>query len=198
MIMSFKGMIPVIHPSSYVHPTAVVIGHVTIGKDCYIGPGAVLRGDWGKVEIADGCNVQENCVLHMFPGKSVVLEDGAHVGHGAIIHGATLGKQVLVGMNSVVMDDVVLGEGSFVGALSLVQANTIWEPRSLIVGNPARRIKEVSDKMYNHKVEGTELYRQLPSRMHEMSTEVDPLTEVPEDRIEDFPDFDTWMKRKEG
>ena len=116
--MSFKGMIPVIHPTSYVHPTAVVIGHVTIGKDCYIGPGSVLRGDWGKVIIGDGCNVQESCTLHMFPGKSVILKDGAHVGHGAVIHGAELGEQVLVGMNSVVMDDVVLGDGSFVGALS--------------------------------------------------------------------------------
>ena len=132
----------------------------------------------------------------MFPGKSVVLKDGAHVGHGAVIHGAELGEQVLVGMNSVVMDDVVLGDGSFVGALSLVPASKVFEPRSLVVGNPARRIKEVSDKMYNHKVEGTELYRQLPSRMHEMSQEVEPLTEVPENRVEDFPDFDTWMKRK--
>lgn len=196
--MSFKGMIPVIHPSSYIHPTAVILGHVTIGKDCYIGPGAVLRGDWGKVIVGDGCNVQENCTLHMFPGKSVVLKDGAHVGHGAVIHGAELGVQVLVGMNSVVMDDVVLGDGSFVGALSLVPANKVFEPRSLIVGNPARRIKEVSDEMYNHKVEGTELYRKLPSEMNEISKEVEPLSEAPANRIEDFPDFDTWMKRKEG
>ena len=195
--MSFKGMIPVIHPSSYIHPTAVVIGHVTIGKDCYIGPSAVLRGDWGKVIIGDGCNVQESCTLHMFPGKSVVLKDGAHVGHGAVIHGAELGEQVLVGMNSVVMDDVVLGDGSFVGALSLVPANKVFEPKSLIVGNPARRVKEVSDEMYNHKVEGTELYRQLPSNMYEISEEVEPLTEVPDNRVEDFPKFDTWMKRKE-
>mgnify|MGYP006094320245 FL=1 len=196
--MSFKGMIPVIHPSSYIHPTAVILGHVTIGKDCYIGPGAVLRGDWGKVIVGDGCNVQENCTLHMFPGKSVVLKDGAHVGHGAVIHGAELGEQVLVGMNSVVMDDVVLGDGSFVGALSLVPANKVFEPRSLIVGNPARRVKEVSDQMYNHKVEGTELYRKLPSEMNEISKEVAPMSEAPANRIEDFPDFDTWLKRKEG
>ena len=196
--MSFKGMIPVIHPSSYIHPTAVILGHVTIGKACYIGPGAVLRGDWGKVIVGDGCNVQENCTLHMFPGKSVVLKDGAHVGHGAVIHGAELGEQVLVGMNSVVMDDVVLGDGSFVGALSLVPANKVFEPRSLIVGNPARRVKEVSDQMYNHKVEGTELYRKLPSEMNEISKEVAPMSEAPANRIEDFPDFDTWLKRKEG
>tara|TARA_Y100000739_G_C20493145_1_gene411380 strand:- start:195 stop:791 length:597 start_codon:yes stop_codon:yes gene_type:complete len=198
MIMSFKGMIPVIHPSSYIHPKAVVIGHVIIGKDCYIGPGAVLRGDWGKVIIGDGCNVQENCTLHMFPGKSVILKNGAHVGHGAVIHGAELGEQVLVGMNSVIMDDVVLGDGSFVGALSFVPANSVFESRSLIVGNPAKRVKEVSEEMYNHKVEGTELYRQLPSNIHELSEEVEPLTEIPENRIEDFPVFDTWMKRKKG
>jgi len=197
MIQSFKGMIPVIHPSSYIHPTAVVIGHVTIGSNCYIGPGAVLRGDWGKIIIGEGCNVQENCVLHMFPGKSVILKDGAHVGHGASIHGATLGKQVLIGMNSVVMDDVVLGDGSIVGALSFVKANSIWDGRSLIVGNPAIKIKDVSDKMYNHKVEGTELYRELPHEMHNHSDEVEPLDREPENRHEDFPDFDTWTKRNQ-
>ena len=153
-----------------------------------------MRTAWSPV----GVNVQENCTLHMFPGKSVVLKDGAHVGHGAVIHGAELGVQVLVGMNSVVMDDVVLGDGSFVGALSLVPANKVFEPRSLIVGNPARRIKEVSDDMYTHKVEGTELYRKLPSEMNEISKEVEPLSETPANRIEDFPDFDTWMKRKGG
>ena len=198
MIMSYNGMVPVIHPSSYVHPTATVIGHVTIGKDCYIGPGAVLRGDWGKVILGDGCNVQECCTIHMFPGKSAILKDGAHIGHGAIVHGGIIGEQVLVGMNAVILDDVELGDGCFVGALSLVQANTQWEPRSLIVGNPARRIKEVSDKMYAHKVEGTELYRKLPSEMHNFSQVVEPLTEVPENRVENFPDFETWKERKNG
>ncbi|PCJ81461.1 MAG: gamma carbonic anhydrase family protein [Bacteroidetes bacterium] len=195
MIQSFKGMIPVIHESSYIHPSAVVIGHVTIGRDCYIGPGAVLRGDWGKVEIADGCNVQENCVLHMFPGKSVVLQEGAHVGHGASVHGANLGKQTLVGMNSVIMDDVILGEGCIVGALSFLKANTVWASRGLIVGNPAKRIKDVSDELYAHKVEGTELYRSLPQEMFDHSAEVSPLREIPEHRTENFPDFDTWNKR---
>lgn len=196
MIQSFKGMIPVIHSSSYIHPTAVVIGHVTIGADCYIGPGAVLRGDWGKIEIADGCNVQENCVLHMFPGKSVILQAGAHVGHGASIHGANLGKQTLIGMNSVIMDDVVLGDGCIVGALSLVQAKTIWKERSLMVGNPAEKIRDVSDVMYSHKVEGTEFYRALPADMKSKSNEVAPLRAIPQNRIEDFPVFDTWNKRK--
>ena len=195
MIQSFKGMIPVIHPSSYIHPNAIVIGHVTIGKDCYIGPGAVLRGDWGKVVIADGCNVQENCVLHMFPGKSVVLQTGAHVGHGASIHGAHLGRETLIGMNSVIMDDVELGDGCIVGALSFLKAGSVWAERGLILGNPAKRIKEVSDEMYNHKVEGTTLYRRLPQDMKNHSDEVVPLTEVAENRVEDFPNFDTWMNR---
>jgi phenylacetic acid degradation protein len=195
MIQSFKGMIPVIHESSYIHPKAVIIGHVTIGRDCYIGPGAVLRGDWGRVEIADGCNVQENCVLHMFPGKSVVLQEGAHVGHGASIHGANLGVDTLIGMNSVLMDDVILGDGCIVGALSFLKAGSVWEPRSLIVGNPAKRIKEVSDSMFKHKREGTALYQKLPNEMHNESEGVEPLREVPENRHEDFPVFDTWIKR---
>ena len=195
MIQSFKGMIPVIHASSYIHPTAVIIGHVTIGRDCYIGPGAVLRGDWGKIDISDGCNVQENCVLHMFPGKSVVLHKGAHVGHGASIHGASLGEDTLIGMNAVIMDDVVLGNGCIVGALSFLKAGSVWEARGLIVGNPATRIKEVSDSMFSHKVEGTALYQKLPNQMHNDSEEVEPLREVPENRHEDFPVFETWNKR---
>jgi len=195
MIQSFKGMIPVIHESSYIHPKAVIIGHVTIGRDCYIGPGAVLRGDWGRVEIADGCNVQENCVLHMFPGKSVVLQKGAHVGHGASIHGANLGVDTLIGMNSVLMDDVILGDGCIVGALSFLKAGSVWESRSLIVGNPAKRIKEVSEAMFKHKIEGTALYQKLPSEMHNESEEVKSHREVPDNRHEEFPVFDTWIKR---
>ena len=155
----------------------------------------MLRGDWGRVEISDGCNVQENCVLHMFPGKSVVLQEGAHVGHGASIHGANLGRETLIGMNSVVMDDVILGDGCIVGALSFLKAGSVYAERGLIVGNPAKRIKEVSDTMYTHKVEGTALYRGLPHDMKTLCQEVSPLTEVPENRVEDFPDFDTWMKR---
>jgi len=110
MIYSFKDAIPVIHPSSFVHPQAVVTGNVIIGKKCYIGPGAAIRGDWGTIIIEDGCNVQENCTIHMFPGTTVLLKKGAHIGHGAVVHGATIGRQCLVGMNAVIMDDVVLGD----------------------------------------------------------------------------------------
>src|SRR5690625_9371 len=116
MVYSFNGHIPVIHPSSFVHPLAAVTGNVIIGKDCYIGPGAAIRGDWGEIILEDGVNVQENCTVHMFPGKSIVLQKGAHVGHGAIIHGANLGEDCMVGMNSVSMDDACVGKDSTVGS----------------------------------------------------------------------------------
>ena len=121
---AFKGMVPVVDETAFVHPQATVIGHVTIGAHCYVGPGAVLRGDWGKIVLKDGVNVQECCVLHMFPGATVLLEEGAHIGHGAMVHGATVGKDCLVGMNAVLLDDVALGEGCIVGALAMVKAGT--------------------------------------------------------------------------
>src|SRR5690606_2981847 len=147
MIYSFKGFIPVVHPSSFVHPQAVVTGNVIIGKNVYIGPSAALRGDWGGIVVEDGCNIQENCTIHMFPGITVKLEENAHIGHGAIVHGARIGKNVLIGMNAVIMDDAVIGDESIVGALSFVKAGDIFEKRSLIVGNPAKKIKQVSDEM---------------------------------------------------
>ena len=196
MVYAFKGMVPVIDPSSYVHPQATVIGHVTIGKNCYVGPGAVLRGDWGRIILEDGCNVQESCVLHMFPGQDVHLEAGSHIGHGAMIHGARVGRDSLVGMNSVLLDDVVVGEESIVGALALVKASTVWPRRSLIVGNPAVRKGDVSDAMMDHKKEGTALYQALPAEAQESLEEVTPLEAVPEHRLESFPDYETWQSRK--
>ena len=114
MFYSFNGIRPVVHASSFVHPQAVVTGDVQIGKNCYIGPGAALRGDWGTIILEDGCNVQENCTIHMFPGLTVLLKEGSHIGHGAIIHGATIGRNCLVGMNSVLMDHVQIGDESIV------------------------------------------------------------------------------------
>jgi len=196
MIQSFKGMVPVVDPSSYVHPNATVIGHVTIGPDCFVGAGAVLRGDWGRIILERGCNVQENAVVHMFPGTTVIMEEGAHVGHGAIIHGAQLGKQCMIGMNSVVMDNVKVGEGSIIGALSFLKAESQWPPRKIIAGNPAREIGEVTQAMYEHKVEGTSLYQQLPKDCHEKLKETRALPEVPASREEDFPVFETWQERR--
>ncbi len=188
MIYSFKGFIPVVHETSFVHPLAAVIGNVIIGKNCYVGPGAAIRGDWGEIILEDGVNVQENCTVHMFPGKSITLKEAAHVGHGAVIHGANLGRNCLIGMNTVIMDDAVIGDECIVGAMAFVKANAVFEKRQLIVGNPAKAIKEVSDQMIDWKTKGTKLYQQLPTDCHETMKAVEPLREVPKDRPkqEDF------------
>jgi phenylacetic acid degradation protein len=179
MIYSFKDFTPVVHISSFVHPLAAVTGNVIIGKNCYIGPGAAIRGDWGQIILEDGVNVQENCTVHMFPGKSITLKESAHVGHGAIIHGANLGRNCLIGMNSVIMDDAVIGDESIVGAMAFVKAETKIPKRSLVVGNPAKVIKQVSDDMIVWKTKGTQLYQQLPTDCHESLLEVEPLRVVP-------------------
>ncbi|MEL6143280.1 MAG: transferase hexapeptide repeat family protein [Bacteroidota bacterium] len=180
MIYSFQGFIPVVHESSFVHPLAAVTGNVIIGKNCYIGPGAAIRGDWGQIILEDGVNVQENCTVHMFPGKSITLQQSAHIGHGAIIHGAQIGKNVLVGMNTVIMDDAEIGDECIIGAMSFVKAASKIPPRSLVVGNPAKAIKKVSDEMIAWKTKGTQLYQELPAECHQSLREVEPLREVPE------------------
>ncbi len=197
MFFSFKGFIPVVHPSSFVHPQAAVTGNVIIGKNVYIGPGAAIRGDWGGIVIEDGCNVQENCTIHMFPGITITLEEGAHIGHGAIIHGANIGKNVLVGMNAVVMDEAEIGDECIIGALTFVKSKAVFEKRSLIVGNPAKKIKDVSDEMIAWKTKGTALYQQLPSEMNE-EKEVQALTEIPTDRPSQEKLFEIWERIKEN
>lgn len=182
MIYSFNNIIPVVDKTSYVHPQAAVTGNVIIGKNCYIGPGAALRGDWGQIILEDGCNVQENCTIHMFPGVTVVLKEGAHIGHGAIIHGATIGRNCLVGMNAVIMDNVELGDESIVGALSFIKQDEKIPRRSLVAGNPGKIIKEVSDEMVAWKSEGTKLYQQLPQKCFDHLRPAEPLPTVPEDR----------------
>ncbi|MEK7256324.1 MAG: transferase hexapeptide repeat family protein, partial [Bacteroidota bacterium] len=159
MIYEFNGFRPVIHETAFVHPQAAVTGNVTIGKNVYVGPGAAIRGDWGEIIIEDGCNVQENCTIHMFPGVTVRLMEAAHIGHGAIIHGATIGRNSLIGMNAVVMDNVEIGEECIVGALCFVPAEMKIPRRSLVVGNPGKIIREVSDEMIAWKTKGTELYQ---------------------------------------
>lgn len=194
MIYEFNGYKPVIHKTAFIHPQAVVTGNVIIGRDVYIGPGAALRGDWGEIIIEDGCNVQENCTLHMFPGKSVVLHESAHIGHGAIIHGALIGRNSMIGMNSVLMDDVVIGEECIVGALAFVKAGTIFESRSLIVGNPAKIIKMVSDEMIAWKTMGTKLYQQLPEDCFNTLKQCEPLREIPTDRPKQQEIYKRFMK----
>lgn len=197
MLYAFNGYRPVVHPSAFVHPQAAVTGNVIIGRNVYIGPGAALRGDWGEIIVADGCNVQENCTVHMFPGVTVRLEEGAHIGHGAIIHGAHVGRNCLVGMNAVLMDNVDLGEECIVGALSFLPADSVWPRRQLIVGNPARAIKEVSDAMIAWKTEGTHLYQALPAELHATLSPCEPLHEVPADRPPITTRYSTW-KRTQG
>ncbi len=182
MFYEYKGIKPVVHESSFVHPQATVTGNVVIGAACYIGPGAALRGDWGQIIIEDGCNVQENCTIHMFPGVTVLLKEGAHIGHGAIIHGATIGKNCLVGMNAVIMDNVQLGDECIVGALTFIKEGEIFPDRSVIVGNPGKIIKQVSDEMINWKTEGTKLYQALPAICIDELTPCEPLRTIPKDK----------------
>ena len=197
MIFSFKKHIPVIHESSFVHPLSAVTGNVIIGKNCYIGPGAAIRGDWGEIILEDGVNVQENCTIHMFPGTEVLLEEGAHIGHGAIVHGAHIGKNCLVGMNAVLMDDVVVGEESIIGALAMLPAKMNIPRRSLVVGNPGKVIKEVSDEMIAWKTEGTKLYQQLPSDCHQHLRECEPLRKPEPNRPVQSRVYEIWKDRKQ-
>ncbi len=193
-IYEFNGFKPVIKASSFIHPQANVTGNVIIGENVYVGPGAAIRGDWGQIIIEDGCNVQENCVIHMFPGTTVILKTGAHIGHGAIIHGGIIGENSLIGMNAVVMDDAVIGKESIIGALCFVPANTVIPERSLVVGNPAKVIKQVSDEMIAWKTKGTQLYQQLPTDCKETLKECQPLTEIEPDRPSQDSIYATWKK----
>lgn len=192
MIYRLGDLIPVVHPSAFVHPAATVTGNVVIGAEVYIGPGAALRGDWGAIEIADGCNVQENCVIHMFPGVTVVLEESAHIGHGAVIHGARIKRNALVGMNAVVMDRAVVGEGAIVGALAFVVEGMEIPARKVAVGNPARIVKDVSDEMLAWKTEGTRLYQALPAELHAGLEPCEPLRERPARMPEQANRYRTW------
>jgi carbonic anhydrase/acetyltransferase-like protein (isoleucine patch superfamily) len=186
----FNGIKPVVHPSSFVHPQATITGNVLIGKDVYIGPGAALRGDWGQIIIKDGCNVQENCTVHMFPGVTVLLKESAHIGHGAIIHGATIGRNCLVGMNAVIMDEAELGDDCIVGALAFIKQEEKFPSRSLIVGNPAKVIRQVSDEMIAWKTKGTRLYQELPKLCFDTLKPCDPLNEY----LEQSPLFQSDYK----
>lgn len=198
MIYEFKGYKPVIHKSAFIHPQAAVTGNVMIGRDVYIGPGAAIRGDWGKIVIEDGCNVQENCTIHMFPGVTVTLKESAHIGHGTIIHGSTIGKNCLIGMNAVVMDNVNLGDECIVGALAFVPEGMEIPNRKVVVGNPAKIIKNVSDEMLEWKTEGTAWYQRLPQEMKETWKECEPLREGPEDKEDQKREYETWKNRKEN
>lgn len=196
-IYEFDGFIPVVHESAFVHPNATVTGNVIIGRDVYIGPGAAIRGDWGGVIIEDGCNVQENCTVHMFPGVTVVLEESAHIGHGAVIHGARIGRNTLVGMNAVVMDNVIVGAECIVGALCFVPAEMHIPARSVVVGNPAKVVKQAGDEMIAWKTEGTRLYQSLPEMLRKTLRAVEPLRKAEPDRAAQSTGYKTWKETRE-
>jgi phenylacetic acid degradation protein len=196
-IFAFEEFVPVIHESAFIHPNATVTGNVVIGRDVYVGPGAAIRGDWGGIVIEDGCNVQENCTIHMFPGVTVVLEAAAHIGHGAVVHGARIGANALIGMNAVVMDNAHVGAGCVVGALCFVPSEMQIPPRKVVVGNPARVVKDVSDEMLDWKTSGTALYQALPTRLHATLRPVEPLRERPADAPRTAgADYRTWKETR--
>ncbi|GAB5538028.1 MAG: phenylacetic acid degradation protein PaaY [Salibacteraceae bacterium] len=195
MIYEFDGFRPVVHETAFVHPQAAVTGNVFIGKDVYVGPGAAIRGDWGKIVIEDGCNVQENCTIHMFPGVEVRLKKGAHVGHGAIVHGATLGKNCLIGMNAVLMDEVEIGDECIIGALTFISAKTTIPKRKVVVGNPHKIVKDVSDEMISWKTEGTKIYQGLPQDLYSTLRECQPLREPEPNRPVQAKSFEIWKNR---
>ena len=194
MIYEFNGYRPVVHESAFIHPQAAVTGNVIIGRDVYVGPGAAIRGDWGQIVIGDGCNVQENCTIHMFPGVTVHLHEAAHIGHGAIIHGAVIGRNSLIGMNAVIMDEVEIGTECIVGALCFLKSGEKIPDRSLVVGNPGKVIRQVSDEMIAWKTKGTELYRQLPADCYKSLRPCEPLREMPADRKAMEGNYRVWKK----
>jgi len=181
-VYSIDGVTPVIDPTAYVHPTAVLIGDVIIGPGCYVGPLACLRGDFGRLIMEQGSNLQDTCVVHGFPGSDTVIEVDGHIGHGAVIHGARIGRNALVGMNSVIMDGAVIGEASIVAAMSFVKTGMQVPPKSLVMGMPARVVRTLSDAEIEWKYKGTLEYQQLAVRCRQNMHEVAPLTAVEPDR----------------
>ena len=186
---SLDGLSPVVHPTAFVHPSAELIGDVWVGAGCYIGPLASLRGDFGRIVVREGANVQDTCVMHAFPGKDCVVEAEGHIGHGAVLHGCTVGANALVGMNAVVMDEVVVGESSIVAAGAFVRAGMQVPPRSLLVGAPAKVVRELSDQEVQWKRQGTAVYQALARRCRTSLVPVQPLAEADEDRARFTPEM---------
>jgi len=181
---SLEGVVPIVHPEAFVHPDAVLIGDVIVGARCYVGPGASLRGDFGRIVMGAGSNVQDNCVLHSFPGEEMRIDENAHIGHSAVLHGCTVCRDALVGISSVVMDGVVVREQAFVGAMSFVKAGFEVPPRTLVTGVPARIVRELSDAEIAWKANGTVLYQQLADRCRASLTACEPLTQLEPNRAQ--------------
>ncbi len=181
-VFAIDGVTPVVHPSAFVHPHATLIGDVIVGAGCYIGPGASMRGDFGRIEMRAGGNLQDTCVIHGFPDTETQLEEDAHIGHGAVLHGCVIRRNALVGMNAVVMDGAVIGENSFVAACAFVKAGMIVPPRTLVAGIPAKIMRELSDQEIAWKGTGTAEYQELTRRSHASMVEVEALTAVEPNR----------------
>ena len=180
---AIEGIVPVIDPTAFVHPDAVLIGDVVVGSGCYVGPCASLRGDFGRIILEAGSNVQDNCTLHTSPGVDLLIGHDGHIGHGAIIHAARIGANAMVGMNAVVMDRAVVGESSIVAAMSFVKIGAEIPPRQLVAGVPARIVRALTDEDLAMKMEGTLLYQDLARRSLATLTEVAPLTAFDSDRV---------------
>ncbi|WP_343722158.1 phenylacetic acid degradation protein PaaY [Herbaspirillum seropedicae] len=179
---SIEGVIPVVDPSAYVHPTAVLIGDVIVGPDCYVGPTACLRGDFGRIVLQRGANVQDTCVIHGFPGHDTVVEENGHIGHGAVLHSCTVRRDALVGMNAVVMDEAVVGEQAIVAACAFVRAGMQIPPRTLAAGLPAKVVRELTADEMAWKQAGTRTYQDLTVRCLASLREVSPLSQIEENR----------------
>ena len=181
-VYAIDGIVPVVDPTAYVHPSAVLIGDVIVGPGCYVGPCASLRGDFGRLILERGANLQDTCVMHGFPGTDTVVEEDGHIGHGAVLHGCRIGRNALVGMNAVIMDNAVIGDSSIVAASAFVKAGAEIPPRSLAAGMPAKVIRALSDEEIAWKVDGTRTYQDLARRSLATMTECDPLSAIEPDR----------------
>jgi phenylacetic acid degradation protein len=182
VVYAINGITPVVDPSAYVHPSAVLIGDVIVGPDCYVGPAASLRGDFGRLDIRARSNIQDTCVLHAFPGHDTVVHEGGHIGHGAVLHGCIIENNALVGMNAVINDNAVIGESAIVAAMAFVKAGMIVPPRTLAAGVPAKVIRQLSETELAWKIEGTEAYVELARRSRETMTVTTALSAPEPDR----------------
>ncbi len=181
-VYAIDGIVPVVDPTAFVHPSAVLIGDVIVGPGCYVGPCASLRGDFGRLILERGATLQDTCVMHGFPGTDTVVEEDGHIGHGAVLHGCRIGKNALIGMNAVIMDNAVIGESAIVAASAFVKAGAEIPARSLVAGMPAKVIRTLSDEEIAWKGEGTKTYQDLTRRCLATMVETDPLSEVEADR----------------
>jgi phenylacetic acid degradation protein len=177
-VYAIDGIVPVVDPSAYVHPSAILIGDVIIGPNCYVGPCASLRGDFGRLILEAGANLQDTCVMHGFPGTDTVVEENGHIGHGAVLHGCRISKNALVGMNAVIMDNAVIGESSIVAASAFVKASQVISPRTLVAGVPAKIIRPLSEEEMVWKADGTRTYQELTKRCLATMVETSPLSAV--------------------